>query len=391
MHESSAPGDGPVVVFSGGGTGGHLYPALALADALRELRPDVRTFFVGAERGLEARVLPERGEAHALLPVRGLSRELSARALVGNLAALWRLAGAVRRVRRLMDRLEPEVVVVTGGYAAGAAGLAAVLGRVPLVLQEQNSVPGMVTRTLARWARKIHLAFPEAADRLSGADRSVVEASGNPVRPPRPVDVAAARGDFGLEPGGRVVLVVGGSQGSVALNRAVLDAVEKVHAGELERPAGLQLLWSTGPAHAETVRTRLPEGASWVRATGFIDDMPAALAVADLAVSRAGAMATSEFLAWGLPAILVPLPTAAADHQTANARALEAAGAALHLSQAELGGPALWAALRQMVGDPDRLQAAATAARDRGRPDAAIRIAESVAALLSPRDPGGSP
>ncbi|NIP59705.1 MAG: hypothetical protein GWM92_15425, partial [Gemmatimonadetes bacterium] len=206
---------GPVAVFAGGGTGGHLYPALVLADVLRDVRPDVRVVFVGAERGLEARVLPDRGEEHLLLPVEGFPRGGSP---LRRLRVLGALAGAVARVLRFFRDLEPEVVVVTGGYAGGPAGIGAVLLRIPLLLQEQNSVPGLVTRALSLFARRVDLAFPEARTRLPLWARRRARVTGNPVRPPRELSRAEARAALRLPGEGRVVLVVGGSQGSAALN-----------------------------------------------------------------------------------------------------------------------------------------------------------------------------
>lgn len=377
-------GEAPVAVFSGGGTGGHLYPALALASALEGLVPRVRSYFVGAQRGLEARVFPERGLEHLLLPVEGFQRGR----VVANGRVLVGLARSMARVLAAFRRLRPRLVVVTGGYAGGPAGVAAVLLRIGLVLQEQNAVPGVTTRFLGRWAREVHVAFPEAVEALPRSARSRARVSGNPVRPPEDRESAGERERFGLPPAGPVVLVVGGSQGSRSLNGAMLDAVARIRGGELGMPEGLSVLWATGPAHLGAVEEALAEGGGevpeWVRLTGYIDDMPGALAAADLAVSRAGAMATSEFLAWGLPAILVPLPWAAADHQTRNARALEEAGAAVHLSEAELDGSRLWETIEGLVEDPRRLEAMGRAAAHRGRPDAAREIARSLAAHLDP-------
>jgi UDP-N-acetylglucosamine--N-acetylmuramyl-(pentapeptide) pyrophosphoryl-undecaprenol N-acetylglucosamine transferase len=378
MHDSPRV----VVVFSGGGTGGHLYPALTLASALVALRPDVRPFFVGSERGLEARVLAERGVDHLLLPVRGFVR--------GEALSNWRvvssLGHSLSRVMVLFRALAPELVVVTGGYASGPAGIVAALGRVPLVVQEQNSVPGLTARVLSRWASQIHIAFPEAAARLPARVRNRVHVSGNPIEEPRPTDRAEARVVLGLRPEGFVVLVVGGSQGSAALNSAVLEAVRLIVRGEQPLPAGLQVLWSTGLAHAEVVRGALADvGApTWVHTVDYIHDMPHALAAADLAISRAGAMATSEFLSWGLPSVLVPLPTAAANHQEQNALALAAAGAAAHLPERDLSGEMLWSPITRLADDPMRLESHRKAARERGCPESALRIATSLVGLLPP-------
>ncbi len=381
------PEGGTVALVSGGGTGGHLYPALALGRALVEERPDVRAFYLGASRGIEARVLPERGVPHHLLPVRGFERG----AVLANVGAVARLVRSVFRTARIVRDLDPGVAIVTGGYAGAPVGVTAALFRIPLVLQEQNSVPGLVNRILSRFARQVHVAFPEVADHLPGSARARVRASGNPVTPPGEVDGARARREFGLGAEGPVLLVVGGSQGSRALNERTLEAVRGVEAGELARPSGLSLLWATGPTHLEGIRAELESLGSpeWVRAVGYIDDMSSALAVADVAVSRAGAMATSEFLAWGLPSVLLPLPTAAADHQTRNAEALEGAGAALHLSEAETDGAALWEAAASLAGDPPRRSGMARAARERGRPDAARQIARRIADLLPPPSIGG--
>jgi UDP-N-acetylglucosamine--N-acetylmuramyl-(pentapeptide) pyrophosphoryl-undecaprenol N-acetylglucosamine transferase len=366
-----------VVLFAGGGTGGHLYPALALADALSAAEPTVRPFFIGAERGVEARILPQRGLEHRLLPIRGLDRRAG---VLGNLGVVAALVRSMGRLAGEFQRLRPELVVVTGGYAGAPAGLMAALTGVPLALQEQNAHAGLTTRLLARFADQIHVAFPEAAEGLGPRARRVVEHTGNPVRPPSDEDRRGGREAFGLDDGLPVVLVTGASQGSRALNAAALELV----AARLDRPPTIQLLWSTGPSHIEAVRASLAElgDPDWVHAIGYIDDMPAALAVSDLAVGRAGAMTTSEFLAWGLPSIIVPLPTAAADHQTRNAEALEAAGTSVHLPEAVLDGARLGAELDALVGDDVRREAMAAAALERARPDGARDIARRLATLL---------
>jgi UDP-N-acetylglucosamine--N-acetylmuramyl-(pentapeptide) pyrophosphoryl-undecaprenol N-acetylglucosamine transferase len=371
-----------VAVFAGGGTGGHLYPALALADALVAIRPDVRPFFVGARRGVEARVLPARGLEHVLLPVRGLRRDNP----FANAGVLWDLLRSLLQARRLFRRLRPGLVVVTGGYAGAPAGILAGRMGIPLVLHEANSYPGVTIRRLAPSATAIHLGFPEARDRLPASARGRTVTSGNPIRPPGQVGRDQGRHAFGLQPAATVLLVVGGSQGSRALNDLVLAAVEAVVAGRLVRPAALQLLWATGPDHFGPVRRRLEAAGDpvWVKATDYIHRMPEALAATDLALSRAGAMFTSEFLAWGIPAVLVPLPTAAEDHQTQNAKVLAEAGVAVHLAEAELTSESLWKVVTDLSEDADRRTDMARRARDRGHPSAAHEIARSLAALLAP-------
>lgn len=369
------------VIFAGGGTGGHLYPGLNIAAAMREIRPDVETVFVGAQRGVEARVLPEKGVPHRLLPLLPIHRDRVWRNWklpFAMMASAWGLAV-------LTVRLRPSLVVGTGGYASGPACGWALLTGIPIALQEQNSFPGLTTRWLSRFAAQVHLGFPEAEAHLRPGKRTEIHDHGNPIQPPdTAMDAAAARRKFGLSADSTVVLVVGGSQGALAVNEALAGALERVAAGEAERPGSLEILWATGPSHLNTIEERLaPLGLdSWVHVVGYINDMPAALASADVAVSRAGAMGTAELLAWGIPSILVPLPTAAADHQTHNARALDAFGAAVALPQPEASPERLWADLVSLAGDDARREAMAERARDRARPEAARRIAQDLLRIV---------
>lgn len=368
------------VIFSGGGTGGHLYPALALAEALVARRPDVRPFFIGARRGIEARILPDTEYPHVLVDVRGLSRSRP----WSNGPAVLELAKAVRSARETFMLRKPALTVLTGGYAAAPAGLAAVLRSVPLVLQEQNSYPGVTTRLLARWAKQIHLAYPEAADHLAGAARARTINSSNPVRSFESIARAEARSRFGLPADGVLVLAVGGSQGAQGLNQRWLDAIAEVENGTLARPAGLRLLWAAGPKQEVAVREELNAlgNPAWVHLVGYIEDMEAALNASDMAVSRAGAMTTSEYFMVGLPSILVPLPTSAEDHQSHNARALEEAGAALHVPEVGLTGARLWEAVVALAESPDRRAEMGRNATARADPNAADTIAAAIEVLL---------
>lgn len=370
------------VLFAGGGTGGHLYPALAIADALRAERPGLTVHFVGARRGVEAHVLPRRGEPHTLLPFEPIRRD--------RVWRNWKLVPAMTQsflgLARLFRALRPRLVVGTGGYASGPACMYAQLRGVPVAVQEQNSWPGLVTRMVGRWARQVHLGFPEAASHLRPGRHTRVLSLGNPIRPPDPsLERTECRRTFGLSPDATVLLVVGGSQGSRALNERLIDALRQVREGRLPaRPHRLEVLWATGPSHIESIGARLArlDVASWVHAIGYIEDMPRALCAADLALSRAGAMATAEMLAWGVPMLLVPLPTAAADHQTHNARALEEAGVAVCLIEKDLDPAGLWRAVVSLAGDASRKHGMSVRARERARPDAARDIARELLALI---------
>lgn len=371
------------VLMAGGGTGGHLYPAIALADALRAEAPDIDVHFVGARRGVEARVLPARGLSHTLLPIEPLRRSQPWR----NWRLVPSLARSLAAIGSVFRRFRPQLVVGTGGYASAPACLWAALRGIPMAVQEQNAFPGRTTKLLARWASQIHLGFAEAESHL-GAHRAKVFAHGNPIAPPDPaLDRAVCRAALGLAEDATVVLIVGGSQGARGINEAVLGAVEAVVAGALDRDEPIELLWATGPANHESVVRRLdPLRADWVRAVAYIDDMPRALAATDLAVSRAGAMMTGELQAWGIPSILVPLPTAAEDHQTTNAKALAAAGASLWIAERELTPENLWQMIVALASDRGRREAMSRSARARIDVDAARAIARDLLTLL-PAEP----
>ncbi len=382
-----------VIVFSGGGTAGHFHPACNIAEALRDLLPGAVPYFVGTEGRIEARELPGLGYDYRLLPVAGLRHPLCPgrvlAAAAANLRALWLLMLAVCRLVPDFRRRRARAVVLTGGYVCAPAGIAARLLGLPVVLQEQNTHPGKTTRLIARWARQIHLAYPEARTALPRRARTRARDTGNPIRPLPPVaarDRTAARRALGLPETGSVVLIVGGSQGARKTNEASIEILQD------DMPIdGEFVLWITGPAHYEAacaVLGDIPRERFAVAPYLEPARMYQALAAADLVVSRAGAMATSEFLAWGLPAILVPLPTAAGDHQTANARALEAAGAAVHLPERdgdgrELTGRKLWAEVTRLLRAPETLAGMSSAATRRARPGAAREVAAAVAELVS--------
>ena len=368
------------VVFAGGGTGGHLYPALALADAIKALRPQTDVYFVGAQRGVEARVLPAENKPHTLLPFEPLRRSQ----VWQNWKLLPSLVKSFIGLGRVFTQKRPRLVVGTGGYASAPACLLAVASGIPIAIQEQNSYPGLTTRLLSRWARQVHLGFPEAAKLLKPGKHTTVSTLGNPIRPP---DKNLVRPDcraiFGLKPESTVLLVVGGSQGSRAINETLTRALIR----NKGLPAGMEILWATGPNNHASVTGALagglaPSESIGIHALPYISNMPEALCAADVAISRAGAMGTAELLAWGIPSVLIPLPTAAADHQTHNARALADAGAAKLLIERELTPEVLWDTVIELVQDDAERETMAAAARDRARPHAASQIASRLLELI---------
>lgn len=399
------------ILFAGGGTGGHLYPALNIAAALRRLDPDTRCFFLGSERGVEASVLPDTGYPYRLLPFQPIHRSRVWR----NWRLVWTAPAVATGVARAFRAFRPELAVGTGGYVSGPALVWARLTGCRTALQEQNARPGLVTRLLSRHVDQIHLGYPEALSALAAGPRASVHVFGNPVPPPDGPDGT----DGHAWPPGRVVLVVGGSQGARALNEILLADLERLagrgsavanesgpraRRGPGEAPAAarpsapewpedLSIVWVAGPAHAEVVarRAALLPWTDRIRVVPFIRDLGTQLGRATLAVARAGAMFTAELCAAGVPVVFVPFPAAAGGHQSANARAMVDAGAAEMREEADLRPGELWGLCRGLLADAPRRRRMARAAKERARPDAAERIAEALLQLVpGPGRTGGT-
>ncbi len=362
------PASGVRVLIAGGGTGGHLMPALHLAHELAERGAIV--MLVGGHRGRDGQLLDRHAHPYRLVPAPILDR----RRWWVNVALPLRLGRAFASARRVLKEFRPGVVVGTGGYVSVPVGLAARAAGVPLVLQEQNRNPGVATRLLARWAEAICIGFGEAAAALPG--RPVV-VTGNPIAPPRP-----ARADFTerLDPARLTLGIFGGSQGARAINEAALRLWKD---SPKETP---NLIWQTGPMDESRVRA----AAAWpgrVVIREFFSPMTAVYPLLDAIVCRAGAMTIAELAAWGIPPVLIPYPFATADHQTANALALERAGAAVVVPETELSGERLGSAVRGLLEDSDARDAMAAAARRLGRPDAAALVADRVIAVVARSEP----
>ncbi len=359
------------VFFAGGGTGGHLYPGLAIARALVQQAPDIAPFFIGARRGIERDILPTTEFPHVLLDLHPLYRATpwnNWRTIIGAVGA-WRAISAQAVTR------PPLAVIGTGGYAAGVALAWGRAHGVPTMLHEPDSHPGLTTRTFAGGARAIYLGFPEAAHGLRTGAETKVLAFGCPISPPPvpPITRERARQQWGLPPDAFVVLVTGGSQGARALNEAIAAWCT------MGLPEGVAIIWGTGKSQAAAYHDR---ESTQVRVRPYLAPIADAYAAADIAVTRAGAMTIAELCAWGIPSILVPLPTAAQDHQSFNARAVAAGGAAIHLPQSELAAPHLDVLVRELMARRDQLAVMRTAALKRGRPDAAAQIARSLLSML---------
>jgi UDP-N-acetylglucosamine--N-acetylmuramyl-(pentapeptide) pyrophosphoryl-undecaprenol N-acetylglucosamine transferase len=363
------------VLFTGGGTGGHLYPGIAIARALLRERADVQPYFVGALRGIERDVLPQTGFPHLLLDLHPLYRPQVWR----NWRTLRGALGAWGRLNALAREERPRLVVGTGGYAAGLTMLWAARHGIPVVQHIGDAIPGITARWTARLSREAYLGYPEAEAFLpKGA--CTFRDTGNPIEPPPDIrpDATAARARWGFPAHATVLLVFGGSQGARALNQGVAGWIDQ------GLPRGLCVLWATGKAHFDGFKQF---DRADVRVVPYLSPIADAYAASDLALVRGGMMGTSELSAWGVPMVVVPLPTSANDHQAANAQVLERAGAAIHLPQAELDAARLDREIGGLIGDPARLRAMAAAAKARGRPNAAAVIARRLSELLGDRNP----
>lgn len=356
------------VLFAAGGTGGHILPAISVADELRSLVPNLEPLFVGTRSGLEARLVPQAGYSIAFISSRGVRGRGGAARLR---AAASLAAGCVQAVS-IVRRFRPHVVFGAGGYASAAVVVAAAALRRTIVLQEQNSVPGLTNRLLARTATRIYLGFEKAGERFRG--RRGVLVTGNPLR--RAILEEGPGGDraaFGLSDGRPVLLVFGGSQGARTLDAA---AVEYLLAHE-----GVQGIIQTGEREYDAVARAVAGIRARVHAAPYIAQMHRAYRAADVALSRAGALSVSELAATGLPAVLVPYPHAADDHQRWNAALLADAGGAVVVDDAACTGERLAAILDPLLADAGRLAAMRRALASVARRDAARTIAEDMLKL----------
>ncbi len=361
------------VLIAGGGTGGHLFPGIALAEEVRRQGGEV--LFVGTEHGIEARVLPSGGWPLQIVPARGIK----GRGVGGLLLGLSDLPRAYLGSRRILARFDPDVVVGVGGYASGpVVATAAAAGR-PTAILEQNSVPGITNRILGRMVRRVFCTFE---DHLGRFPAKKVLMTGNPIRASI-VEQLSAPGSIDPRPGGPRLLVFGGSQGARAINEAMMAAAAALRAAVPD----LEVHHQTGEADEGRVRAAYAV-AGWGEAASvspFISDMAGEYAWCDLVVCRAGATSLAELAVAGRPAVLIPFPHATDDHQTGNARSLVELGAAELLPQADLTTPTLVDRIRGLVRDGGQLSAMARAMQGAARPDAASHIYSALVELTEPK------
>lgn len=366
------------VIIAGGGTGGHIYPALAIAQGLRQRHPGARILYVGTRQGMEAELVPQAGLSFSAIPAAGLKRRLSA----ANLMAVWRAGQGLCASGKLLRDFAPQAVVGTGGYVCGPVVLAAALARIPTLIHEQNALPGLTNRILSRVATKTALTFIEA--RRYFPKRARVILTGLPVRPEvMCVKRDEARASLGISPGEFVLVSFGGSRGAQAINKAYREVV-RVLGG---RP-GFRLFHATGEhghqAFLDEIRASGldPANLSNVTIAPYFHAIAGLLAAADLVVCRAGASTIAELCVLGLPSILIPYPYATGNHQEHNARALERRSAALVIRDADLNGADLTARVLSLAEDGEKRAVMAAAARSLGKPRALENILDAADRLI---------
>jgi UDP-N-acetylglucosamine--N-acetylmuramyl-(pentapeptide) pyrophosphoryl-undecaprenol N-acetylglucosamine transferase len=360
------------VIVTGGGTGGHIYPALAIAQGLLQHEPDTLILYVGTRNGMEAELVPAAGIEFAGISGRSWPRRLHPdmiKTAAVSVKALW-------ETKSVLKRFHPDLVVGTGGYVSGPVVLTAALFGIPTLLHEQNAFPGMTNRALARIVKGVMLTFPASLERMQGAVGKA-QVVGFPVRPEiGRISRREAAESFGLRPDRTTLLVTGGSRGARSINQAMLTVV-----GQLREKPDVQLIWAAGQATYDTTVHELAEQQmrlqteNW-RIVPYIQDMAAALGCADLIVSRAGAASLAEIMIAGKPALLIPYPYAAENHQAYNAQALADAGAARVIMDKDLNGEVLWREIHKLLSDEPELRRMGQSAHFLGQPDALHQIVE---------------
>ena len=361
------------VIISGGGTGGHIFPAVSIANAIKAMRPDAKILFVGALGRMEMQRVPAAGYEIKGLPICGFDRKN----LLKNVKVLYKIWKSQRMAKKIIKDFRPQVAVGVGGYASGPTlNKAAAMG-IPCLIQEQNSYAGVTNKLLAKKAEKICVAY-EGMQRFFPAEKIIL--TGNPVRQAL-LETTITREDairsFGLAPEKKTILLVGGSLGARTINESMLRHLDLI------KESGLQFIWQTGKYYSAEIAERLKgQDLPNLKVTDFITDMGSAYRAADLVISRAGASSISEFCLIGKPVILVPSPNVAEDHQTKNALALSTRGAAIYVKDAEAPDILLQTAI-ETVNDADKLKSLSENVLKLALPDSANIIAKEVINLAN--------
>ena len=362
------------IIVSGGGTGGHIYPALTLIDAIKSKRPDAEFLYVGTQKGLEADIVPKAGINFTALNLEGgLERRFTLENFSRAANAIW----SIKHASDIVKNFKPNVVVGTGGYVCGPILLAASLMKVPTLIQEQNAVAGVTNKILSKFVNKIAVGTRDALKNFP-ADKTVY--TGNPIRA-QVIDAKKSDGlrEFGFTDDLPIVLISGGSRGARSINNAMIDVLKSA-----AQKNSAQFLHVTGKGEFDAVTEKLSDvlDAPNIKVVPYLYNMPTAMAMTDLAIFRAGATGLAELTARGIPSILIPYPFAAENHQEFNARSLVEAGAARMILNKDLTAEILSATIDELLTKPDTLQKMSAASLSLGKPQAADEIANLILGLI---------
>ena len=366
------------IIVSGGGTGGHIYPALSFINYLKTVEPDVSVLYIGTQKGLESKIVPENGIAFQTIDIQGFKRSLSPE----NIKTVYKFFKSVSDAKKIIKAFQPDVVIGTGGYVAGPVIYAAAKLKIPTIVHEQNSIPGVTNKFLSRYATRVALAFQEAGS-FFPSKKTVF--TGNP-RAQEVADLTDSSHvlcQYGLRTDKKTIVIFGGSRGALKINTAVVEALP-----ELATKA-YQILYASGEIYYNDpefsdIFTAYNEKEN-IKIVPYINNMVEVLNDANLILSRAGATTLAEITALGLPSILIPSPYVTADHQTKNAEALENAGAAIMIKNAELTGTSIVGAIDSLLLDDVKYRQMAENALREGVPDASERLYQVLKDVLNGR------
>jgi UDP-N-acetylglucosamine--N-acetylmuramyl-(pentapeptide) pyrophosphoryl-undecaprenol N-acetylglucosamine transferase len=351
------------VLIGGGGTGGHIYPALALARYAMAVDQGNSVLFIGSANGLESKIVPSAGFDIQIIPARGLQRNFK-----GFFSVVKDLFGGIRQSGKVIKSFRPNVVLGTGGYVAAPVVLSALLKRYPVVLHEQNALPGLTNRWLAPFVKKVCLSFKETEKKMPCFSRNAY--TGNP-RASEVLSLTREEGIrfFNLDPERKTLLIYGGSRGAMKLNQVVSDYLK-----EGMHPESLNLIYVSGEIYYRDISEKIGALPQNVRLFPYLEQMPEALAAADLAITRSGATTLAEITALGLPAILIPSPNVVNNHQYFNARLLSDVGAAVLIEEKDFDNNRLQFEINRLFDQPDLLEEMSRQSKILGIPDAAERL-----------------
>lgn len=353
------------ILMTGGGTGGHIYPAMAFIKYVQKINPEAEFLYIGTEKGLESKIVPTYNIPFKTINIQGFKRSLS----LDNFKTVYLFLASVKSAKKILQEFSPDIVIGTGGYVCGSVVYAAAKMNIPTIIHEQNSVPGITNKFLSRYATKIAICFSDVANQFP---KNKVVVTGNP----RAQEVASLQKsdileEFDLSPNKKTVVIFGGSRGALKINQAVIEAFESFK----HKP--YQVLYASGETYFSLLQSSLDlssKSSMNISVQPYIDKMAEVLASVDLVVSRAGATSIAEFTALGLPAVLVPSPYVTNDHQTKNAQSLAKLKAVSMVADSELTGEILVQKIDEILLDEEKQKIMTRASRQQGIPDASERL-----------------